>query len=406
MTTRTRGSRWKRWLLLGVALVVVVASVGGYFLWQALKPSAISAFYDAPSLSASDKAGKVLRTESIDSKVDDARLWRTIYVSTDVNGKLVPVSALVAAPTAPAPAGGYPVVVVAHGTVGINQACAPSMKPFLKVGQQTTFDFLVGQYVKAGYAVIMADFEGLGVAGKNTYLVGDVEAHNVLDSARAIKTFPEFRVQPDIVISGQSQGGHAALFAAQLAPTYAPDVNLIGVVALAPATDLEEMFTGVMEGGKRGGIVSLPIMAADAYAQNYPEVSTQQILTSRGVGSLNNVVEKLCLIPAILGTTFATPHDLLQSNALQILKPYVDRNIPGAGPFAAPILLAQGDADEVVPPSITSAYRSRLCAAGSKVTFTKYPGVGHFDVIKASESDVMTWIRGVRAGSPPPVTCP
>ena len=123
------------------------------------------------------------------------------------------------------------------------------------------------------------------------------------------------------------------------------------------------------------------------------------------MGSLDNVIENVCLFPAILGTRFATPHDLIKPGGLQVLEPYVDRNIPGSGPFTAPVFLGQGDADQVVQPSITLAYDSRLCAAGTDVTFRTYPGVGHFDVIAASDSDVMAWIRDVRAGAPPPSTC-
>jgi hypothetical protein len=149
-----------------------------------------------------------LRTEPIDSQVSTARLWRILYTSSDINGKTIAVSGLVAAPTAAAPSEGYPVVVVAHGTSGINQGCAPSIKPFGKVDDKNTaYDYLVGQYVRAGYAVVMADFEGLGVKGNNSYLVGEVEGRNVLDSARAIKSFPDFKVNPKMLLAGQSQAG-------------------------------------------------------------------------------------------------------------------------------------------------------------------------------------------------------
>ena len=54
------------------------------------------------------------------------------------------------------------------------------------------------------------------------------------------------------------------------------------------------------------------------------------------MGSLDNVIENVCLFPAILGTKFATPQDLVKPGGLQVLEPYVDRNIPGSGPFTAP----------------------------------------------------------------------
>lgn len=394
-----------RWLIVVLSLFAVVAAGGGYALWRAVRPPSVSSFYKAPSSVGSDKPGQILRTEKIGSQVADARLWRILYTSTDLNGKVVATSALVAAPTAAAPDGGYPLIAVAHGTVGINQACAPSIKPFAKADEQNTaYDFFVGQYVRAGYAVVMSDFEGLGVKGSNSYLVGDVEGRNVLDAARAAKTFSGFNVRPGILVAGQSQGGHAALWAGQLAPSYAPDIHVIGLVAQAPATDLEAMFVGVTTAGRRGGIVSLPVMAADAYTKQYPAVKIGQVLTKRGRGSLNNVIKRLCLFPAILGTQLARPQDLLQPNGLDVLKPYVIKNIPGVN-FTMPIFLAQGDSDIVVQPSINRAYAAKLCAAGADLVFKQYPGVGHFDVVGASTPDVLAWMSAIRNGTPPPTTC-
>jgi pimeloyl-ACP methyl ester carboxylesterase len=395
----------RRWIMIVVAVAVVVIIAGAYLIWQKVKPPSVPAFYKAPSSVAHDKPGQILRTEPIDSQVSTARLWRILYTSSDINGKTIAVSGLVAAPTAAAPSEGYPVVVVAHGTSGINQGCAPSIKPFGKVDDKNTaYDYLVGQYVRAGYAVVMADFEGLGVKGNNSYLVGEVEGRNVLDSARAIKSFPDFTVNPKMLVAGQSQGGHAALWAGQLQPSYAPDVDIIGVIGQAPATDLEAMFLGVTGPNARGGIVSLLLMAADAYTKQYPDVKIKQVLTTRGRGSLRNVVNKLCLVPAIIGTQLAKPSDLIQPNGLDALKPDVDKNIPGAT-FTMPVFLAQGDTDIVVLPTITQAYAAKLCATGVNLTYKTYPGVGHFDVVGSSEQDVLTWMTALRNGTPPTSTC-
>jgi alpha-beta hydrolase superfamily lysophospholipase len=395
----------RRWIVIVVAVSTVVIVAGAYLIWQEVKPPSASAFYEAPSSVANSKPGRILRTEKIESQVPTARLWRILYASSDINGKTIAVSGLVAAPVATAPSGGYPVVVVAHGTSGINQGCAPSIKPFGKVDDKNTaYEYLVGQYVSAGYAVVMADFEGLGVKGNNSYLVGEVEGRNVLDSARALKAFPKFKVNPKMLVAGQSQGGHAALWAGQLQPSYAPDVDIIGVVGQAPATDLEAMFLGVTSPNARGGIVSLLVMAADAYTKQYPDVKIDDVLTSRGRGALGNVVKNLCLVPAIIGTQLAKPSDLIQPNGLDALKPDVEKNIPGST-FTMPIFLAQGDADVVVLPTITRAYAAKACAAGVDLTLKTYPGVGHFDVVDSSDHDVLTWMAAVRNGAYPPSTC-
>jgi pimeloyl-ACP methyl ester carboxylesterase len=395
----------RRRLLIVAAVSGVVLVAGAVLIWQNVKPPTVPDFYSAPASVANSKPGQLLRTEKIDSQGSSSRLWRILYTSSDINGNTIAVSGLVGAPKAAAPTGGYPVVVVAHGTSGINQGCAPSIQPFGKVdAENTAYEYLMGQYVDARYAVVMADFEGLGVKGDNSYLVGEIEGRNVLDSARALKVFPDLEVNPKMVVAGQSQGGHAALWAGQLQPTYAPDIDIIGVVGQAPATDLEAMFLGVTGPNARGGVVSLLLMAADAYTKQYPDVKINQVLTPRGRGALSNLVKNLCLGPAILGTQLAKPSDLIQPNGLGALKPDVDKNIPGTA-FTAPVFLAQGDADLVVRPAITQSYAAELCAAGVDLTLKTYPGVGHFDVVGSSNEDVLAWIAAIRQGKTPTGTC-
>ena len=52
-----------------------------------------------------------------------------MYHSQSIQGKDIPVTGLIAVPTTPPPAGGYPVVSWAHGTSGIADTCAPSLNP-------------------------------------------------------------------------------------------------------------------------------------------------------------------------------------------------------------------------------------------------------------------------------------
>lgn len=402
IVTRGIEPMWKRRILVSLVVLTVLVSMGGYGIWRSVRPPEIPAFYDPPALPAGAVPGQILRTEEIESPGGDDRVWRMLYTSTDASGMVVPVSALVAAPTAAEPDGGYPLLAVGHGTVGIARGCAPSIAPFQKAdATHTVYDFFVGDFVEAGYAVVMADYAGLGVPGDNAYLVGEIEGRTILDAARAIRTFPAFAVRPGILITGQSQGGHAALFAAQLAPTYAPELSVLGVAALAPAADLEAIFREVTKADDRGGVVALPVMAADAYARAYPDIGLDRVLTKRGRSALDGVIEELCLFPAILGTQLARASDLIQPDGLAVLGPYVALNTPGGGPFATPIFLGQGDADVVVPSTTNARFAERLCRVGNDVTFRVYDGVGHFAVVDAAMADVLAWMQEVRDGASP-----
>ena len=397
---------WRRRIGVGVVVVALLAAAGGYGIWRSVRPPEIPTFYDPPELAADARQGQILRTEAIDSPVEGARVWRMLYTSTRLDGTVIPVSALVTAPEAPAPEGGYPLLAVGHGTVGIARGCAPSIAPFEQFDQtHTAYGFFVGHFVEAGYAVVVADYQGLGTPGENAYLVGEIEGRNILDSARAMATFLDVPVQPGILIEGQSQGGHAALFAHQIAPTYAPELQVLGVVALAPAADPEAIFRGVTDVNDRGGVTALPVMAVDAYTASYPDMDIDQILTKRGVGALRNVIDELCVFPAILGTQLARPSDLIRPEGLDVLKPYVELNTPGVGPFTTPIFLGQGDADVVVPITTNARVADRLCAAGNNVTYSVYEGAGHFAVVDRSTPDVLAWIQAVRDGRTPASTC-
>ena len=83
------------------------------------------------------------------------------------------------------------------------------------------------------------------------YLVGESEGRAVLDSIRAARALLGDAVSNTAAIYGHSQGGHAAVWADLLAPTYAPDLNVAGVAAMAPPTDLGALLDRRRQGGRR-----------------------------------------------------------------------------------------------------------------------------------------------------------
>lgn len=397
----------KRRLVLTIVVLGWLLAAGGYATWKIASPPAIPAFYDPPSPLPVGKPGQIIRAESIRSKFANARLWRILYHSTDSAGKDVAVSALLAAPTAAAPGAGYPLLAVGHGTVGIDRGCAPSINPYDSFRDSpTAYDFFVRPFVEAGYVVVMSDYQGLGAPGNNSYLIGDLEGRNILDSARAALSFPDLKLDPRLLIWGQSQGGHAALFAGQLAPAYAPELSILGVAADAPAADLQTIFRDLTLLNDRGGVVALPLMAADAWTRAYPGLTIDQLLTNRGKGALNNVVKNVCLMFAILATQLAKPSDLLKPDALQTLAPFTATNTPQVAPYPTPLFIAQGDADAVVPISANTHFAARLCAAGNRLTYKVYEGAGHFAIVDAAGPDVLAWMHQLRDGKAAAGTCP
>ena len=132
----------------------------------------------------------------------------------------------------------------AHGTTGIADVCAPSRNPKGPYTFYAAKQF--GAWLKAGYAVANTDYEGLGTPGIHPYLVGRSEGRGVVDIVRAARQL-DGRLSRRYVIAGHSQGGHAALFAAALAPHWAPDLRLRGVAAFAPASHLGLLSPGAAD---------------------------------------------------------------------------------------------------------------------------------------------------------------
>src|SRR5690606_2378075 len=94
------------------------------------------------------------------------------------------------------------------------------------------------QVVEQGWAIVATDYTGLGTEDPHPYLIGEGEGRSVLDAIRAAQELADVNLAEETVVWGHSQGGHAALWTGQLAPTYAPDLEIVGVAALAPASNL------------------------------------------------------------------------------------------------------------------------------------------------------------------------
>ena len=180
-----------------------------------------TAFYKPPShLSGSGHGGLIwARKLSGKAALHGASSNRLVlYRSTGVKGKAVAVSGTVSVPKGHAPKGGWPVITWGHGTTGIADACAPS-RDGASNPAHTLISYaypLLQRWLKAGYAVVRTDYEGLGTPGDHPFLIGRSEGYSMLDAVRAARKLDK-TLGRRVVIAGHSQGGQAALWAASLA---------------------------------------------------------------------------------------------------------------------------------------------------------------------------------------------
>ncbi len=402
-------TRWPMWVRLTAAITALVLALGGAAIsaWvHRAQPDAPPAFYTAPSLLPGGPAGTIIRSEVIDDFHPGATAYRVLYKSTGYNGDPTAVSGIIVVPDGPAPADGRKVIAWTHGTVGVAPNCSPSLVP-------NYASALVGiaEFIEAGYVIAATDYQGLGTPGPHPYLVGDAEGMGALDNVRAARNLAEADASADFVVWGESQGGHASLFAGELASTYAPELNLHGVVASAPASDLVDLFkTKTSEGTAVGNI--LISMALSSWARVYDQADLDQIVTPAARPVVNRIAENciqnpaqiLASVPAAsaLNVTFLSnpPWDTEPWRAI------LADNTPGDARTDTPILITQGEADPVVSPAVQQQFVDRLCQTGATVDYRTYPGVGHVTVAHDTAPDVTQWIADRFAGMPAPSSCP
>jgi hypothetical protein len=398
----------RRRLLPVLALCAALLAASGCGLVRQLAEGGVeeaheTPFYTLPDPVPAGRPGEILRSEPLLSAPSGAVAWRVLYHSTDLRGADVVVSGVVVAPAGAPPAGGRPVVSWAHPTTGAAQRCAPS------VGIDP-FDLIEGlpDLLRAGYVVAASDYPGMGVPGPDAYLVGASEGHSVLDIARAARTLPA-GANDQLLLWGHSQGGHAVLFGAQEAPTYAPDLHVLGVATAAPATDLAALLDADI--GDVSGI-TIGSYAFAAYAsvyQDVPGATLDRILTPAGTAA-TPAMAQLCLFgqngELHRAATPLIGHYL--SGDPGTVEPWATllrQNTPGPGKLPVPLLVAQGDADTLVLPAITWRFADQQCAAGTRVTRLPVPGAGHGEVADRAVPTLLTWFDTVRSGAATVADC-
>jgi dienelactone hydrolase len=268
----------------------------------------------------------------------------------------------------------------------------------------------LAQFIQAGYVVAATDYEGLGTAGVHPYLVGQSEGRGVLDAARAAVNFTQASASTQTLLWGWSQGGQASLFAGQLAPTYAPDLDVKGVAAAAPAGELASILKlseSTQEGVSLGGYALTAY--ANVYAPTTPGLDVSTVVTPAGQQVLPQLVTLCNLVQAQQVSDLVTPVvGNFYSGDPSTVAPWstlLQQNVAGAVQTPAPMFIAQGTADTTVPPQTTQQLATALCAKNDDLELQAYPGVSHGDIGFASAADVVTWMAQRLTGAAPQPNC-
>ncbi|HTO42375.1 MAG TPA: alpha/beta fold hydrolase [Rhizomicrobium sp.] len=349
------------------------------------------------------RAGGLISAEPVVETPGGMQAWRIAYWTTNAQGKPIRVTGMVAAPREAIPPKPRDVLAWTHGTSGVATRCAPSRSPSF----WTHSPGLDG--IRQGYVVVAPDYPGLGSEGVHPYLVGQDTARSVLDAIRAARSIAGAAAGSRFAVWGESQGGHAALWTGQIASTYAPDLQLVGVAAAAPTTDLVQNLR--MVPNKTVGAL-ITAFIGYSWANHYgAPLSTLGGAQTRGI--ITRLAQNNCVEPGKkpgLSTMVGifTLQSRLKNKDFGTIQPWARlarANSPTTTSFGVPLLIAQNPKDDLIAASVTSAYAKALCRSGARVRYVSITGEGHATSAKDSSSETLAWIAERFVGHRAPSDC-
>lgn len=311
-----------------------------------------------------------------------------------VDGKTVREdTAAVFIPFGAAPEGGWPVVVWAHGTVGVANHCAPSLNPRSDRDKQ-----YLNTWLSLGYAVVAPDYAGLGSSGLHHYLNARGEAWSVLDGVRAaLKQFP---LKNELILVGQSQGAHAAFASAGYQPQYAPELNVRATVLTGTpyfekgttAADIIPPAGGKAPGGgdpKIPYIFYIYLSAADSN----PQLNPGDYFQEKALPLLKEA-SNLCITPL--------NDEVMKAglNAANSLKPGVDSLLTASVDTMLyptlkidhPVFIGIGSVDINVPTTMQKRFADAVKSAGTRADVHIYEGLDHSGTVNPSLRDSVPFL--------------
>lgn len=339
------------------------------------------------------------------------------YKMLGQSGQEVQATSLVFTPNTPPPVGGWPIVVWAHGTTGVADACAPS-----KAALADSTKDLISKLLAAGYVVVAPDYEGLGTPGIHPFLNVKSEAFSITDAVVAARNYLSQRnllTSKKWLTIGHSQGGHAALGAAQYASRAQLDYK--GTVAVAPASNLG----GILVDGETQ-VANAPIdIKIATYAQldtytalvtagirnTQPAFNYSQVFTSQ-ISSIAAQAENLCSGPLYGAfyegmSNYAKDHNgtldgftRTQPNfmAVQLVKTFLDKDSqPLQVKVTTPIIIYQGVADTTVPKVATDILISNATVVGTKINSYVTGNWDHGTVMSSNVDNIVGNVQSLLA---------
>lgn len=354
---------------------------------------------------AAQQAGTLSSAEPITQVPPGAQAWKVRYWTSNQDGVRQEVTGLVIAPREATPARSRRVIAWAHGTTGVVEKCAPSahLESFAAAPA-------IDEMIAKGYVVVEPDYPGLGSPMPHPYLVGRDTAYSVLDAVRAARAIPGAAAGDHFAVWGESQGGHAALWTAAVARSYAPELTLVGTAAAAPPTDLA---ANMREGSDANARAFLLAYTMHSWSQRFG-YSLDGFTNKSTQGVIRRLAENNCIelgkslkLGTILG--ILSVRQAIKKKDITRIEPFASAmraNSVDPASVPGPILIAQGTKDTLVAPAVTRKFAKAVCKRRTAIRWIEIPNGSHVDGARGDRAgETLAWIGGRFDGQAPPDDC-
>jgi hypothetical protein len=375
-------------------------------------PPASDPFYAAPASLASAAPGDVLRSRQVDVQLGAVPLtgqqyhaYQLLYRTNDAHGQAVANATTVIVPDGAAPAGGRDLVSVDDAEDSDDSTCAPSYQ--LQEGEPDNHNLQAEMHIAAtqlalGRELVVPDAEG----PQSEYIVTGMEGHATLDSIRAAERFAPAQlsgVRTPVALFGYSGGAHVTAAAGELQPSYAPELNVVGLAAGGVPVGNRETID-YLDGSVGAGVLMATAIAID---RAYPEMRLESRLNAAGKAYAEQA-SKGCA-SSVFAKPFAhfsdwtiDPHPFDDPVVARI----VADNALGHATPTAPTFFYNGEHDELITIKALDELVARYCAGGATLDYFRDPaGVEHIQGVADFTPLALQYLNDRFNGVPAPTTC-
>jgi hypothetical protein len=374
-------------------------------------------FYVAPPRIDEMAPGTILRWREVDVSLGQIPLtgirfhaYQLLYRTGDVDDRPIANVTTVIVPDDTPPADGRRLVSLQNAENSLDPNCAPSYQ--LRVGQQAPsgqvnrnlmaeLSALLPE-LAAGRVLVVPDVLG----PDKGYIVRLVNAHMVLDSIRAVESFEPAGVagsDTPVALFGYSGGAFESAAANELAPTYAPELNIVAVAAggVPVGTLANVRFID-------GTLATGTLMAvAQAIDRAYPQMDLFTALNDAGKAFAERI--RTGCSSAIFAAPLARFDDwTIEPNFFGRagVRGVLEENALGQDTPKAPTFYYNAIFDEIIWIAPLDALVAEYCAAGADVFYVRDPaGVEHIQGAANFIPMALDYIEARFAGAPVVTTC-